>query len=142
MKNLNRAELVKGGKGFQVVANNEVLIDVTHRQNLIKNLRTNKKVQSLGIVELEENGKVIYDLVNNKSLNRGRTKNEVELVGAYAGILKDLMKNKEFKHSDLLKATKLKRPNAELLKDLNLLVGNKLKKVNLGVGKGVVYKLK
>jgi hypothetical protein len=139
------AELINGGKGFQIIVGEQVIIDVAHRTNLIKNFRNNKTLKRLGIKVLRENGHIIYD-IDSKSNKRGRKpkydgSKDIKLESKYAGILNKLLRYNEFRNADLLKMAGLKRPNAELKKDLDRIVGTVVEKINLGVGKGVVYKV-
>ncbi len=144
-----KAELKKQNNRFEIIVNGEVIISVLHKNNLFKNFRSNKKIKELGVVELFDGDKLICSVTEKIKRTRKtkqpeqpeQIKNKLpQFEGKYKNILIDLLNKKEFKHSELLNRTGLNRPNAELQKELNKLEGF-VSKTNLGIGKGVVYKV-
>ena len=133
-----KAELKRQNGRFEVLVENEIVLSVLYRSNLIKNFRTNKKIISKGVRELYEDGNLIFSL--DKKVRVGKIKKSLQFSGKYADILNQLVQEKEFKHSELLKRVGLTRPNTELQRELNKFNGA-IEKVNLGVGKGVLYRV-
>ena len=134
-----KAELKRQNGKFVVEVDGEVIISVSHRTNLIKNFRNNKKVISAGVTDLVEGDTLIYSL-DKKVKVRKIKKSKIQFSGKYADILNQLVQEKEFKHSELLKRVGLTRPNTELQRELNKFNGA-IEKINLGVGKGVLYRV-
>ena len=136
-----KAELKRQNGRFEVLVENEIVLSVLYRSNLIKNFRTNKKIISKGVRELYENGNLIFSLDKKVRIGKiGKTKKSLQFSGKYADILNQLVQEKEFKHSELLKRVGLTRPNTELQRELDKFNGA-IEKVNLGVGKGVIYRV-
>ena len=133
-----KAELKRQNGKFVVEVGGEVVISVSHRTNLIKNFRNNKKVISAGVTDLVEGDTLIYSL--DKKVRVRKIKKSLQFSGKYADILNQLVQEKEFKHSELLKRVGLTRPNTELQRELNKFNGI-IEKINLGVGKGVLYRV-
>ncbi len=133
-----KAELKRQNGRFEVLVENEIVLSVLYRSNLIKNFRTNKKIISKGVRELYEGENLIFSL--DKKVRVRKIKKPLQFSGKYADILNQLMQEKEFKHSELLKRVGLTRPNTELQRELNKFNGI-IEKINLGVGKGVLYKV-
>lgn len=145
-----KAELKKENGKFVVEVDGEVVISVSHRTNLIKNFRNNKKVISAGVTDLVEDDRLIYSLDPSHEVERARKTTKVgkklektfpTLEGKYKDVLEELLGKKEFKHSELLNKTGLSRPNTELQRELKKLEDH-LIKVNLGIGKGIIYRVK
>lgn len=136
-----KAELKRQNGKFVVEVDGEVVISVSHRTNLIKNFRNNKKVISAGVTDLVEGDTLIYSLDKKVRVRKvGKIKKSLQFSGKYANILNQLVQEKEFKHSELLKRVGLTRPNTELQRELNKFNGA-IEKINLGVGKGVLYRV-
>lgn len=127
-----KAELRRQNGKFEVVVGDEVFISVSNRTNLLKNFRSNKRLIGCGIVELYDGDKLLFSKIKNRK--------KIGFSGQYADVLNQLITEKEFKHSDMLKRVGLSRPNTELLRELNKFDGV-VDKINLGVGKGVLYKV-
>ena len=133
-----KAELKRQNGRFEVLVENEIVLSVLYRSNLIKNFRTNKKIISKGVRELYEGENLIFSL--DKKVRVGKIKKSLQFSGKYADILNQLVQEKEFKHSELLKRVGLTRPNTELQRELNKF-NSAIEKINLGVGKGVLYRV-
>lgn len=133
-----KAELKRQNGRFEVLVENEIVLSVLYRSNLIKNFRTNKKIISKGVRELYEGENLIFSL--DKKVRVRKIKKSLQFSGKYADILNQLVQEKEFKHSELLKRVGLTRPNTELQRELNKFNGI-IEKINLGVGKGVLYRV-